>query len=445
MESFVDLLSPWGVLALGTLIGAGLASLALLPRLGILQGRLKAQAQARDEAEALQETLRLKMQDVASQALRQNRDDFLTLANQTFTQTLTQANQTAAQDLQRRQEGIGAMLKPLKESVEHYRAQTTAGQGALKQQIDGLAVLGQDMSRQAAALRNALTSGPRGAGVWGEQQLKNIMTMAGMAEHVDFDLQVHIKGHDGQVLRPDALIKLPGQGCIVVDAKAPLAAFVRAHEGDDPQAAQQDLHAFANALRGHVVDLGKKAYWDQVRSTPEFVVLFLPNDAMLTTALEVSPDLLAHATAHKVVLASPGTLIALLTTVAHAWRQESLHENAQEIADLGRKLYDSLASLGGHFDRLHKGISQTAKAYSGMIGSLDRSVMPKARRFRDLQMDPGAKSLGEPKTLEDMDLRDPATLRNLTPVSDAPSAQRAAPALADPARHAPAAQGDRAA
>lgn len=414
MVNLIQALSPWALLVVGLLVGMFLGIAALLPRLNYLQSRLFAQSQMREEEKQTQELMALKMQDIANQALRQNRADFMQMANQTF----AQANKTSAQDLQKRQEGITAMLKPLKESVEQYRVQTSAGQGALRQQLENLSVLGQEMNRQAAGLRNALTSTPRGAGAWGEQQLKNVMTMAGMAEHVDFDLQAHVRGKDGQSLRPDAIIKLPGDGSIVVDAKAPLEAFVNAHEADTPQESKRQLESFVDSIRGHLKELGKKAYWDNIISAPEFVVMFLPNDAMLNTALETRPRLLEEALEQKVVMASPGTLIALLTTVAHTWRQESLHRNSQEIADLGKRLYDSLASLGGHFDKLHKGISQTAKAYTGMVGSLDTNVMPKARRFRDLQMDPGAKSLVEPKTLEEMDLRDPDTLRNLEAPSD---------------------------
>ena len=412
MESLFNVIDSWPILALGILLGASSSALVLFPRLITLRERLKITAKSHADSMVWQESLQLKLKDMAGDALRQNSEDFLILANQ----TLHRANQISAQDLERRQEGINAMLKPLKETLEQYRVQTSAGQGALKQQIDGLTTLGQDMNRQAAALRNALTSSPRGAGAWGEHQLKNVMTMAGMAEHVDFDLQAHFKSQDGKILRPDALIRLPGQGCIVIDAKAPLKAFVDSHDVSDHDQANKYLRDFVNALRTHITDLGKKAYWENIRSTPEFVVLFLPNDSMLTTALEISPDLLELAAAQRVVLSSPGTLIALLTTVAHAWRQESLHQNSQEIADLGGKLYDALSSFSIHFERLHKSIHQTAKAYSGMVGSLDNNVMPKARRFRDLQMDPGAKSILEPKTLHELDLRDPSSLRNFAPL-----------------------------
>ena len=408
MELLLSVLGPWGLLVLGILIGLVGVGIPLMIRQSALQVRLRLSEQAAHERAEASASLSLQMQSVAAEALRQNREDFLSMAGQ----TLQQQSQNSAKDLEKRQEGIDALLRPLKESVDLYRRQTQAEQGALKQELANLTTLGQDMTRQAAALRSALTSSPRGAGAWGEQQLKNIMTMAGMAEHVDFDLQAHVTGEGGAPQRPDARINLPGGGSIIVDAKAPLDAYLASHDLEGA-AAQARLNDFVQALRGHVMALKRKAYWAQFEPSPEFTVLFLPNDSMLMTAFDQQPSLLEWALNQKVILASPSTLIALLTTVAYSWRQDSLAHNSREIADLGKKLYEALATLGEHFDKVGKNIERSAKAYNAMIGSVERTVMPRARRFRDLQMDPGAKTLGDPSVLSATQVERPRPGRDL--------------------------------
>ena len=413
MNALADILGPWGLVLLGLVVGLLLAGLPLFVRLTNLRARLIAFDHALRSQTQQDEQLKAQMQTLANEALHQNREAFLSMAGQ----SLQQQNAVAAKELEKRQEGIGALLKPLKESVDLYRQQTRAEQGALKEQITNLSALGQDMSRQAAALRSALTAGPRGAGAWGEQQLKNVMTMAGMAEHVDFDLQTQVGGPEGNRLRPDARINLAGGGSIVVDAKAPLEAFLRAYEEEEPQASTS-LQEFGMALRGHVADLGKKAYWDQFEAAPEFVVLFLPNDSMLMTAFDQRPDLFEWALNQRVILASPSTLIALLTTVAYGWRQDSLTENAKQIAHLGKDLYDSMAALGEHYDKLGLSIQKSAKAYNDMIGSVERRVMPRARKFRDLQLDPGLRTLAEPTELDAIQVDRPRPDRDLKLVSN---------------------------
>lgn len=413
MSNILAVWGPWGLFWFGLGVGALLIALISLVYFMTMRTRLRLMQQALIDRQSQSEQLKLQMQNLAQEALHQNREAFLSMAGQ----TLDQRNQVAAKELEKRQEGIHAMLRPLKESVDLYRQQTRAEQGALKQELANLSALGQDMSRQAAALRQALTAGPKGAGAWGEQQLKNVMTMAGMAEHVDFDLQTHVSGAEGNRLRPDARINLAGGGSIVVDAKAPLEAFLRAYDLEGA-AAEASLQDFGQALRGHVSELGKKAYWDQFENAPEFVVLFLPNDSMLMTAFDQRPDLLEWALNQRVILASPSTLIALLTTVAYGWRQDSLMENAKQIAQLGKDLYDSMAGLGEHYDRLGLSIQKSAKAYNDMIGSVERRVMPRARKFRDLQMDPGLKSLNDPKELDAVHIDRPREGRDLKLVSN---------------------------
>ena len=411
MSQLLLLFGPWGVLLLGLLIGLALGGIPLILWNNRLQVDLIKIREVQAAKDASGEELKLQMQALAMDVLQQNSQAFLNMAEQKF----QQQSQVSAKDLEKRQEGINALLKPLKESVDLYRQQTQSGQGALKQQITNLTILGQDMSQQAAALRQALTYGPRGAGAWGEQQLKNVMTRAGMAEHVDFDLQVTLKDEDGNAFRPDARVNLAGGGVLFIDSKAPAEAYIRAHEnGDEGDGAGE----FVRALREHVKGLGRKGYWDKSLGSPDFVVLFLPADAMLATAFEQDPEIFNRCMEQKVVLTCPSTLIALLTTVAYGWRQESLNTNAKEIAKLGKELYDAMAILGDKFQRLHKNINQTAKSYNEMVASLGATFMPKARKFRDLQLDPGVRTFSEPPALEDVDLKDPALLSDLQTSSD---------------------------
>ena len=413
MNDVLQSLDPWVLILIGGVLAALLIGLPLLLRLTVLRAQLEASYQIADARAADEETFKTQVQTLANEALHQNRESFLSMAGQ----TLQHQQVLAAKELEKRQEGIGALLRPLKESVDTYRKQNQIEQGALKQELATLAALGQDMNRQASALRQALSSGPKGAGAWGEQQLKNVMTKAGMAEHVDFDIQPQVTTGEGVRLRPDARINLAGGGSIVVDAKAPLEAFLRSYEQEGPQAAAS-LQEFTAALSRHVGDLGKKAYWDQFEATPEFVVLFLPSDSMLMTAFDNRPDLLEWALNQRVILASPSTLIALLTTVAHGWRQDSLTQNAKEIAVLGKDLYDSMAALGEHYDKLGGAIEKSAKAYNDMIGSVERRVMPRARKFRDLQLDPGMKSLSDPRELDALHIDRPRPDRDLKLVSN---------------------------
>ena len=386
-------LGIWGAFGLGAVLVLLLVVLPLLIWAFSLRARMHADLAAR-------EGLGAHMQTLAHEALNQNREAFLSMAQQSF-----QSSQAlAVKEMEQRQQGLGALLKPLKEQIDLYRQQTGQEQGALKAQIEGLTRLGQDMSQQAAALRQALTTGPKGAGAWGEQQLRNIMEMAGMAEHVDFDLQVSITGEDGGRLRPDARVNLAGNGALIIDAKAPLEAFLESYEAEGAER-EARLDQFLAALRRHVSELGKKAYQERFKPAPEFVVLFLPNDTMLMTAFDRKPNLLEWALNQKVILASPSTLIAMLTTVAVGWRQASLNENAQQIAELGKKLYRALTLIGAHYEKLGSSIEKSAKAYNEMIGSLKHTVMPSARRFRDLQHDPGLRTLTEPKALEDVQVK----------------------------------------
>jgi DNA recombination protein RmuC len=252
---------------------------------------------------------------------------------------------------------------------------------------------GEALRTQTTALAGALrSSGVRGR--WGEVQLRRVVELAGMLARVDFDTQVVGTADDGRPVRPDAVVRLPGGKQVVVDAKAPMAAFLEAAQcarrGEPPEAvvARQSLAAarHAAALRSHVDALAAKRYWTAFTPTPELVVCFVPGEPFLAAACEEDPALLEHAMSSKVVLATPTTLLALLRTVALTWQQDALSGNARELFDLGRELHARLASLGGHLSRLGRSLDRSVHDYNAAVGTLETRVLVQARRMRDLDV-----------------------------------------------------------
>lgn len=265
--------------------------------------------------------------------------------------------------------------------------------GRLDTQLAAVQATGEALRFQTSALAGALRS-PNVRGAWGEVQLRRVVEHAGMLARVDFDTQVQGVNQDGAGVRPDAVVRLPGEKVVVVDAKAPLAAFLEAAQavrpGEDPeQAAERQLRAgdrHAQALRSHVDALAAKKYWSAFSTTPELVVCFVPGESFLAAACEADPALLEHAMSRRVVLATPTTLLALLRTVALTWQQDALAGSAREVFELGRELYARLAGLGGSVGRLGKSLDRAVADYNAMVGGLERRVLVSARRLHDLEV-----------------------------------------------------------
>ncbi len=394
-------------LAVGLLVGLCVAALAGSTRvaqargeagrdladaradLAVVQAALdheRAAAAQRDEAgDEVRKQLVGEFAELSRQALAQNNAQFLELADSRF----KAAHQVAQGDLDQRKVAIEHLLEPLRDvlgkyeqglrDVEKTRQEAYVG---LREQVKALNDSQQRLQAETRNLVTALRS-PATRGRWGEMQLRRVVELAGMLEHCDFEEQVTAVGDEGRV-RPDMVVHLPGAKQVVVDAKVPLQAFLDANDATDEESRRLHLVNHGRQLRTHVDSLAKKTYWQQFENSPEFVVAFIPGDALLAVALENDPSLLEHAMVSRVMLATPTTLIALLRTVAYGWQQESLAENAREVQHMGRDLYTRLANFGEHLARTGRSLTGAVESYNKAVGSLERKVLPQARRFKEL-------------------------------------------------------------
>jgi DNA recombination protein RmuC len=295
---------------------------------------------------------------------------------------LTESRLNAAEDVVA---PVRDSLLRLNDRLGSLEAQGLSWQAQLKQQVESVHVSGAELRRETRALADALRR-PQVRGQWGEMQLRRSLELAGLTEHCTFEQQVSRRTDDG-ALRPDVVVTMAGSKHIVIDAKVPLDAFLAATEaGDDDTLRSESFARHARQVRQHVDKLAAKAYWQQFAPAPEFVVMFLPAEALFSQALETDPALLEYATARQVVPATPTTLIAMLKTVAYTWTQEALGDNAREVHQLGRELYDRLGTVGGHLESLGRSINAAVGSYNKAVGSLEKRVLVSARRMRDLEV-----------------------------------------------------------
>jgi len=295
------------------------------------------------------------------------------------------------------------VVGPVKESLDRFDARLreletsrVEWHSQLREQVESVRVTGESLRRETSSLATALRR-PQVRGRWGEMHLRRAVELAGLVEHCDFSEQVTVRDGD-TAYRPDLVVHLAGGRDVVVDSKVPLDAFLEATSAEREEVRQAQLVRHARQLRGHIDALAAKAYWRQFDSAPEFVVLFIPGEVFLSQALETEPQLLEYAAARQVVLATPTTLIALLRTVALAWREESVAEGAREVAALGREVYERLGTLGGHVDKLGRGLSSAVDSYNSAVASLESRVFVSARKLREL--DVTDKKLPAPQSVE---------------------------------------------
>ncbi len=322
---------------------------------------------------------------LAAEALGQNSESFLRLVSERFQSHKVEAEK----DLKARETAVEALVAPiraeLKKVEDMARDLERSREGAyrgIQEQVKALAEGQAGLQRETGRLVQALRR-PGARGRWGEHQLRNVLEMAGMTNHVDFREQPTQQGGDG-TLRPDVIVRLPGGKSIVVDAKTPLDAYLDAVEAEDEETRAAQLGRHAGHLRGHVRTLSSKEYWSALPDTPDFVVMFIPGEAFVSAAMERDPGLFEDAIAARVLIATPTTLIALVKAVAYGWQQEAVSRNARDIAAAGRELHDRIRVFGRHMADIGRSLKQAVERYNSGVGSLEGRVLPSARRFEAL-------------------------------------------------------------
>lgn len=347
------------------------------------------------ELKEAKEALSAQFSEIGGKLLSEAQKAFLDRADARF----EQAGEKNEAKLKNLLQPVEATLKRYEQSLGEIEKARTASYGELKQAVAQLAQGNDQVRRETQRLANVMVSSPKARGRWGEEQLRTILESAGLAENVDFTLQTSVS--DGEkTLRPDCVINLPGNRCIVVDVKCPLVAFEQAFDEEDEERRSALLLQHAAALKSYAGDLGKKSYWRQFDLSPDFVIMFVPGEHFLAAAAERAPKLIEDAFRNGVIIASTINMLALAKIMAGMWRQETLAAEAQEIAAIGKELHARLQTMGSHVVGLGRNLRLAAESYNDFVGSLDRNVLTQARRFEDLKVAEGNKPILDPPTID---------------------------------------------
>jgi DNA recombination protein RmuC len=389
----------------GLVLGALITWLYFRRHHGHLESQIKTQASLQQERETAFEAANAQLtrafSELANQSLKSNSESFLRLAEQ----NLGVQQEKAKRDLGEREKAVESLVKPIRDALQESQKQIaeleksrSEAYGSIRTQLETMHLSQKSLTQETHNLVNALRR-PEVRGRWGEITLRRLVELAGMVEHCDFQEQVHSAG-EGQIVRPDMIVRMPDRRELVVDVKTPLDAYLEAAEAQTDAQRKLGLERHARNVHTHIRMLASKAYWDQFEESPEFVILFIPGDQFLSAALNEKPDLIEYALSKQVILATPTSLVALLKAVAYGWRQLSLADNAREIRALAEDLYGRLASFVGHMNRMGRQLASSVETYNKAVGSLERSVLPGARKFVEL-------GVHERKKMEKLETLDP--------------------------------------
>jgi len=400
----------------GLVLGALIAWIILRRRSQQLQAQVKNQDAIQREREVAFEAANAQLTraftDLANQSLKSNSETFLQLAEQ----NLGTQQEKAKRELSEREKAVENLVKPIREALDASQKQIadleksrSEAYGSIRTQLEEMQSSQKSLKQETQNLVNALRR-PEVRGRWGEITLRRLVELAGMVEHCDFQEQVHSVG-EGQIIRPDMVVRMPDRRVLVVDVKTPLDAYLEAAEAENDAQRKLGLERHAKNVHAHIRMLASKSYWDQFDESPEFVILFIPGDQFLSAALNEKPDLIEFALSKQIILATPTSLVALLKAVAYGWRQLALADNAREIRVLAEDLYGRLGSFVGHMNRMGRQLASSVENYNKAVGSFERSVLPGARKFVEL-------GVHEKKPIEKLETLDPVPRTMIESSSD---------------------------
>ena len=364
----------------------------------------------RDSAfEAATARLATAFAELSQHSLKSNSETFLRLAEQ----NLGAHQEKAKSELGRREKAVEELVRPIRDALQASHKQIadlekarSEAYGGIKAQLENMQAGQKSLAQETQNLVKALRR-PEVRGRWGEITLRRLVELAGMVEHCDFYEQVHSSAED-HVIRPDMIVRMPDQRELVVDVKTPLDAYLEAVEAQSDAQRKLGLEKHARNVRAHIRTLASKAYWSQFEESPEFVILFIPGDQFLSAALNEEPDLIEYALSEQIILATPTSFVALLKAVAYGWRQVQLAENAKEIRTLAEDLHARIRTFVGHMNRMGRQLASSVENYNKAVGSLERSVLPGARKFVEL-------GIQEKKGIEKLETLDPVPRTMIDP------------------------------